>query len=222
MIITKKIISKILIFLFVFGLVVACIYLLKPIKYYLNNLDEFKEIIKGYGPISGLIIFLLQVLQVVIAIIPGDAVNLLGGYVLGSFWGFVISFVGMMCGSFVAFWLSRKYGRKLVEKLVKKETLDILYDKVNSKITAVGLFILCSIPFMPRDVLVYAAGLTSISSKKFFIIYGIARLPLVLIMSITGNTLFSSSKLTYVLIALLLSIFILYFGFKKKQEDNKN
>ena len=73
---------------------------------------------------------------------------------------------------------------------------------------------------MPRDVLVYAAGLTSIKSKRFFTIYGIARFPLVLIMSITGNSLYSSSKLTYVLISILLSVFILYFGFKKK--NNKH
>lgn len=213
----KKIFSTLLWICLALLLVIVCVYLFKPLKYYLNNLDEFKVVIKSYGPFASIIIFLLQVLQVVVAVIPGDAVNLLGGYVLGSWWGFIVSFVGMMCGSMLAFFISRKFGRKVVEKLVKKETLDSLYNKVNHKITSIGLFILCSIPFMPRDVLVYAIGLTSMKPKKFFIIYGIARFPLILLMSITGNSLYSSSKLTYGLLALFISIFILYFGFKKKK-----
>lgn len=216
----KKYLSTILWICFTLLLIIVGIYLFKPLKYYLNNLDEFKVIIKGYGPFASLIILLLQILQVVIAVIPGDAVNLLGGYVLGSWWGFIISFIGMMCGSIIAFFISRKFGRKVVVKLVKREKLDSIYNKVNHKMTSIGLFILCSIPFMPRDVLVYAVGLTTINPKKFFIIYGLARLPLILLMSITGNSLYSSSKLTYALLAILISIFILYFGFKKKKTSS--
>lgn len=216
----KKIFSISIYLTLMVAILVICIYFFKPLKYYLTNIDEFKLLIKKYGPFSSVIIFLLQILQVVIAIIPGDAVNLLGGYVLGPWLGFVVSFCGMMCGSFLAFFISRKFGRKVVEKLVKKDTLDKLYNKVNHKMTSFGLLILCSIPFMPRDVLVYAIGLTSMKAKKFFIIYGIARFPLILLISITGNSLYSASKLTYALIALLVSVFILYFGFKKKNIQN--
>lgn len=216
----KKIFSISIYLTLMVAILVICIYFFKPLKYYLNNINEFKLALKNYGYFSSVIIFLLQILQVVVAIIPGDAINLLGGYVLGPWLGFIVSFLGIMCGSFLAFYISRKYGRKVVEKLVKKETLDSLYDKVNSKMTSFSLLILCSIPFMPRDVLVYAIGLTSIKPKKFFIIYAIARFPLILIISITGNSLFSTSKLTYALIALLLCVFVLYFGFRKKKNIN--
>ena len=213
----KKIFKRILLVLLLSLLIIGCFYLFKPIKYYLNNLNEFKLIIKEYGAFSSLIIFLLQVLQVIIAIIPGDAVNLLSGYVLGPWHGFIVSFSGIMCGSLLAFYLSRKFGRSLVEKLVKKDKLESVFNKINPKMTSISLLILCSIPFMPRDVLVYAMGLTPIKAKKFFVIYGISRFPLILLMSFTGNTLFSSSKLTVILLTLLFSIFILYFGFKKKK-----
>lgn len=215
----KKFLNKILLILLLSLLIIGCFFLFKPIKYYINNINEFKTLIKQYGAFSSVIIFLLQVLQVIIAIIPGDAVNLLSGYVLGPWLGFIISFTGMMCGSFLAFYLSRKFGRNFVEKLVKKDKLDEIFNKINPKMTSLGLLILCSIPFMPRDVLVYAMGLTPIRAKKFFIIYGISRFPLILVMSFTGNTLFSSSKLTIILLTLLFSIFILYFGFKKKEKN---
>ena len=76
--------------------------------------------------------------------------------------------------------------------------------------------ILCSIPFMPRDILVYAIGLTPIKPKRFFIIYGISRFPLILLMSFSGNAILSNSKLTIVLITILLSGIILSIGFKKR------
>ena len=212
----NKTFKSILLILLSIIILIALFFLFKPLKYYLNNINEFKLLIKQYGGFSSIIIFLLQILQVIIAVIPGDAVNLLSGYVLGPWLGFLISFSGIMCGSFIAFYLSRKFGRTLVEKLVKKEKLDEIFGKINPKMTSFGLFILCSIPFMPRDILVYAIGRTPIKAKRFFIIYGISRFPLILLMSFTGNTLFSSSKLTYALLALLFSGIILYFGFKKK------
>lgn len=212
----KKFLNKILLILLLSLLIIGCFFLFKPIKYYLNNINEFKTLIKQYGAFSSVIIFLLQVLQVIIAIIPGDAVNLLSGYVLGPWLGFIISFTGMMCGSFLAFYLSRKFGRNLVEKLVKKDKLDEIFNKINPKMTSLGLLILCSIPFMPRDVLVYALGLTNIKPKKFLLPYLLARIPLVLILSITGDTLFKNDDYIFYFFIISLIILILYNAFKPK------
>ena len=214
---SKKTFNKILLVLLSIIILITIFYLLKPIKYYLNHIDEFKLLINKYGVFSSFIIFLLQILQVIIAVIPGDAVNLLSGYVLGPWLGFIVSFLGIMCGSLIAFYLSRRWGRSLIEKLVKKEKLDDIFNKINPKMTSFSLLILCSIPFMPRDVLVYAIGLTPIKPKRFFIIYGISRFPLILLMSFSGNVILSSSKLTIILITILLSGIILSIGFKKKK-----
>ena len=213
---SKKTFNKILLVLLSIIILITIFYLLKPIKYYLNHIDEFKLLINKYGIFSSFIIFLLQILQVIIAVIPGDAVNLLSGYVLGPWLGFIVSFLGIMCGSFIAFYLSRRWGRSLIEKLVKKEKLDNIFNKINPKMTSFSLLILCSIPFMPRDILVYAIGLTPIKPKRFFIIYGISRFPLILLMSFSGNAILFNSKLTIVLITILLSGIILSIGFKKR------
>ena len=79
-----------------------------------------------------------------------------------------------------------------------------------------NIFILSIIPFMPRDVLVYALGLTNIKPKKFLLPYLLARIPLVLILSITGDTLFKNDDYIFYFFIISLIILILYNAFKPK------
>ena len=207
--------KKTIIYIFIFLLITSLIILFyRPINYYLNNYDELKLYLKSKGKIALIIIYLLQILQVIIAFIPSDMINITSGYILGPYIGFIISFLGLISGTIIAFYISRILGKNIVTKLVKEETLTKISNKVNNNLTLPNIIILSIIPFMPRDVLVYAIGLTNIKPKKFLLPYLIARIPLVFCLSFIGNTLFYNDDFIFYFFIISLSIFILYNAFK--------
>ena len=209
---TKK---KNIIYLFIFLLIISLLLLFyKPINYYLNNYDEFKLYLKSKGNLALIIIYLLQIFQVVIAFIPSDIINITSGYILGPIIGFTTSYLGLISGTLLAFYLSRLFGKNIVTKLVKEETLNKISLKVNANLTTPNIIILSIIPFMPRDVLVYALGLTNIKPKKFLLPYLISRIPLVFLLSFIGDTLYKNDDYIFYFFIFSLSIFILYNAFK--------
>jgi uncharacterized membrane protein YdjX (TVP38/TMEM64 family) len=211
---TKK---KTIIFTFLLVLFfILIIILYKPLTYYLNNYEELKLFLKSKGKLALFIIYFLQILQVVIAFIPSDFINLSSGYILGPYFGFLISYLGLVSGTIIAFYISRLFGKEIVLKFVKEETLNKISNKVSSNMSITNIFILSIIPFMPRDVLVYALGLTNIKPKKFLFPYLLARIPLVLILSITGDTLFKNDDYIFYFFIISLIILILYNAFKPK------
>ena len=211
---TKK---KTIIYTFIFIFLISLIIIFyKPIIYYLNNYDEFKLFLKSKGKLAIFIIYLLQIFQVVVAFIPSDLINLTAGYILGAPLGFIISYLGLISGTILAFFIARIFGKKIVLKLVKKDTLDKISKRVNSSLSIPNIFILSIIPFMPRDVLVYALGLTDINHKKFLIPYSISRIPLVFLLTFTGNTLYKNDDFIFYFFIISLIILILYNTFKPK------
>ncbi len=83
---------------------------------------ELKKVISSFGPYAPLAYILLQIIQVVIAPIPGGAVEFLGGYLFGVKGGFVYSMIGLILGSWFAFSLARIFEKIAVEKFVSAET----------------------------------------------------------------------------------------------------
>lgn len=207
--------KKTIIFIFLFFTLFSLTYFFyEPINYYLNNYDELKLFLKSKGKLALFIILFLQIFQVIIAFIPSDIINITSGYILGAPLGFFISYLGLIIGTILAFYISRFFGKTIVTKLVKKETLNNISSKVDSSLSIPNIFLLSIIPFMPRDVLVYALGLTDINPKKFLFPYCIARIPLILLLNFTGNTLFYNDEYIFYFFIISLIILILYNGFK--------
>lgn len=71
-----------------------------------------------WGPIT---LTLFQALQVVVPVLPGWLGCAVGAVVFGPVVGFICNFIGISAGSIAAFWLTRKYGVKLVKSIIKEE-----------------------------------------------------------------------------------------------------
>ena len=85
----------------------------------LHSRQQLKGIIRSFGAYSPLAYMLLQFIQVVIAPIPGGAIEFLGGYFFGAKAGFLYSMVGLFFGSWFAFGLARIFEKVAVEKFVR-------------------------------------------------------------------------------------------------------
>lgn len=121
-------------------------------------------------------IVLLQVVQVVVAPIPGQAVGLAAGYLFGAGPGTLLSLAGTVLGSLLAFALARRLGRPLVERLVPTEWLSRL-DAVAHKRGLFFLLLVYLLPFVPDDMACFAAGLTPIPIPALMVVAVLGRLP---------------------------------------------
>jgi uncharacterized membrane protein YdjX (TVP38/TMEM64 family) len=73
---------------------------------------QLKVVIRSYGPYSPLVFILLQIIQVVVAPIPGEAIEFLGGYVFGVWAGMFYSMIGLILGSWFAFSTARIFEKR--------------------------------------------------------------------------------------------------------------
>ena len=118
-----------------------------------------------WGPI---ILFILFVLQVFIAFIPGQALMVACGYLYGFWGGFLLSWLSLVIGGELAFVLARKYGRQFAERWIAPEVLS-RWDK-SAQGQGISFFaIMLVMPLVPNDAMCYVAGLGTITRRRFVI-----------------------------------------------------
>ena len=182
-----QIIATIVAFVAVITLIIIDIANSGPLTSLLTNREKATELIKSFGPLAPIGYIVLQILQTVVAPIPGQVVGILGGLIFG-WWGVLWTVIGSAIGFFLVFSVSRKFGRSMVEKLVKKEYLD-KFDFIAGKKAPLILFIIFVLPGFPDDVVCYLAGLTEIPIKQLMTMIVIGRLPAVVMSNIFGDSL---------------------------------
>ena len=163
---------------------------------------QLKMVIKSYGPYASLAYILLQIIQVVIAPIPGGAIEFLGGYLFGVSAGMVYSMIGLILGSWLAFSLARIFEKIAVEKFVSEETRK-KFDYLVEHEGVILSFILFLLPGFPKDALCYILGLTPMHLGIFLIISTLGRIPGTLMATLQGAKAFEHQ---YKLFLLLLGI----------------
>ena len=128
---------------------------------------------------------LLQVVQVVAAPIPGEASGVLGGYLYGPVVGVVLSTIGLTLGSYVAFTLSRYFGRPLTDKFVDAKTME-RFDYLLLHKGLFLIFLLFLIPGFPKDYLCYILGLGHLTTLEFLAIATTGRLLGTMLLTLGG------------------------------------
>ena len=141
-------------------------------------------------PIPGAILMVaVCCVQVVIAFVPGEMVEIAAGYIFGAVWGTVLCLFGILLGSVCAILLARRFGRKLVEAFYPRERLEslpILNDPSKRNLLTALLFL---IPGTPKDLITYIIGLTDMSIPLYLLLTGLCRLPSILISTVGGDAL---------------------------------
>ncbi|MBR5621332.1 TVP38/TMEM64 family protein [Candidatus Saccharibacteria bacterium] len=187
-----------------------------PLTQLFTNREKLISIVSSLGPLGPVVYMLLQALQGIVAPIPSNIVGIIGGFLFG-WWGVLWTTVGATLGAAVVFWLSRRYGRKLVEKLVKKESLE-KFDFVIGKRASLLLFLIFIIPGLPDDIVCYIAGLTDIPLKKLIVIFALGRLPAVVSNNYIGMGFSGEGNPIVVVIITIVSVLIFAFLYFRQNE----
>ena len=184
----------------------------KTVKLYelVHNRHDLKRFLFSFGAYSPLAYILLQILQVIIAPIPGGAIEFLGGYLFGVEAGFTYSMIGLVLGSWLAFSLARLFEKWAVEKFVSPETRK-KFDYLIGHEGVILSFLLFLIPGFPKDALCYILGLTPMHVGIFLIISTIGRIPGTLIACLQGGKAFEHQYTTFLILLGLSSLVLLVF-----------
>lgn len=165
-----------------------------------KNPGSLSDKLEAYGW-KGVLLFIgIQILQVLVAAIPGEVTQIAGGYIYGTWFGTLYSITGILAGSVIVFFIARLLGYPLVKMLVSPEQLKKFNFMINGDKSEAAMFLLFLIPGIPKDILTYIAGITPVKPLRFFIIITIARLPALFASSVIGS---STEKGNYVTVIIL-------------------
>jgi len=142
--------------------------------------------LNSFGPLSVVIFIGLQIVQVLIAPIPGELNGFIGGYLYGPVLGTIYSMIGLTIGSWLAFLLARWLGMPFVEKIINPQVIQ-KYDYFMEHRGIPVTFILFLIPGFPKDALSYIIGLSHMRTTTFLILCTAGRLLGTILLSISGS-----------------------------------
>ncbi len=154
---------------------------------YIKDPTLLRERIGDHYFLGAVALILISAVQVIVALVPGEFVEIAAGYVFGSLPGSLLCLAGIVLGSCTTILLVRKFGRKFVYVFYPKEKLDALPILNDPKKRNILTFILFVIPGTPKDLFTYAIGLTDMSIPLYILLTTAARFPSVILSTLSGD-----------------------------------
>ena len=189
-----------------------CIYIGVPMMQFVTEPERFRMWVERHGILGRLVYMLIVFLQVVIALIPGEPVEIAGGYAFGAIEGTLLYLGAAVLGSLMVFLLVRRFGIRLLEIFFSKEKIESLKILKTNRKRAVLFFLIFMIPGTPKDLLCYYAGLTDMKLGTFLLINVIGRLP-ALISSTVGGDALGMQSYTVAIIVFAVTILVSVIGY---------
>ncbi len=161
----------------------------RPLLHFVSEPEHFRLWVDSHGALGRLAFIGMMTLQVFIAVIPGEPLEIGAGYDFGAWEGTFLCLLGILIGSGLIFGFVRKFGVKAAEVFFPREKLDSLRFLQDTKRLTVLAFFLFLIPGTPKDLLSYCVGLTKMKLTTWLLLTGTARIPSVLTSTIGGDAL---------------------------------
>lgn len=184
-----------------------------------SDREETARFVTAFGAGAPVVFMLFQILQVILAPLPGEASGFIGGYLFGSARGFLYSSLALTIGSVINFYIGRFLGRRYIRKLIPEKHL-LRFDRLASRKGVTLIFILFLFPGFPKDYLCLFLGLSVLPFKVFILMAAVGRMPGTFLLSLQGAMLFEENYLALV-IAILVSALAVYLGYRFREPLNR-
>ena len=199
---TEKI--KFVLFIVVFIGLIALGIALMP--YFIDLINEESRAataqeLRDEGFMGVLTVLVLQILQVVVAFIPGEVVQIMAGVIYGGIWGAVICLTGVAIASAAVFGLVRRLGMPFVRSMVPEQQME-RFSKFfrESKKLDITVFILYLIPGLPKDIFTFFVPLTEMRFRRFLVLSLVGRTPALICSTFGGAAFVQGNYLQMVLL----------------------
>lgn len=186
------VIRLIFVFVLLFSLMVAIGLLSLPYIKLLSAPEiqqKLKTKVASFGLWGWLLVLSIQIIQIVIAFIPGEPIEILAGALYGWAGGLFLCLLGCIMASSGIFVFSKRVGAPFAANLIRTGRLDKFSFLKDTKKLETIVFILFLIPGTPKDLLTYIVGTSPMKLISFLAISTLARLPSVLSSTIIGSAM---------------------------------
>lgn len=160
--------------------------------------EVFRTWVDGFGVWGRLVFVGMVFLQVIVALIPGEPIELMAGYTFGFWEGTGLAMAGILLGSWTVFALVRRFGPKFAQVFFPEKELKKLSFLKDPKKSGVLAFVLMTIPGTPKDLLSYFAGLMPLKTRQWLGIVAVSRIPSLVTSTLSGSL---AGKENYILSA---------------------
>jgi uncharacterized membrane protein YdjX (TVP38/TMEM64 family) len=160
--------------------------------------EPFQEWVDGWGLFGPLVFVVVMAVSVLFAPIPNVPIFIAAGLAWGPVLGTVYSMAGMMLGSTMAFWASRRLGRGHLPRLIGRkhaQRLDHLATTMGGRV----VFWARMLPVVNFDLISFLAGLTAIRFAPFFLYSFLGMLLPTSVAVIAGDSLGRDVRVTLAL-----------------------
>lgn len=177
--------------IFLFLLLSALIFFFagKPLIRFAQEPERFRAWVDEQGVLAPIAFLGMLILQIVVAAIPGEPLEIAAGYAFGALEGTLLCLFGAFLGRVAVFLLVRRFGTRAVDVFFPLEKLNTLSFLQNKKRLTLWVFFLFFLPGTPKDLLCYVVGLTDLPLKSWLLICAIAPFPSIVTSTIGGDAL---------------------------------
>lgn len=152
----------------------------------LEQLDKLTTYYESLGPIVGV---LLPFIEAFLPFLPLVVFVVANASAYGLWWGFLITWVGTVAGSYCVFLLIRYFrDTKLIRKLTSRKKMQKLIQWVDRNGLS-PLFVLICLPFTPSVLVNVVAGISNIKKVNYFIVLFAGKFAMILFISYIGYDL---------------------------------
>lgn len=145
---------------------------------------ELKRSVNDAGWLAPAVFVTIYICWTVL-LLPGVVPTLAGGALFGVIAGSLLALVGAVAGATIAFLIARRLGRASVKPLTGRRARIELWLRKHGFL---ALLYARLVPIVPFNVLNYAAGLTSISTREYLIATAIGIVPGTVAYAAVGST----------------------------------
>ncbi|MDD5040510.1 MAG: VTT domain-containing protein [Patescibacteria group bacterium] len=169
--------------------------------------SDVTEWVSRFGASGPLALMLTVVIESIIAPLPGTFISIGAGVLYGVWPGMLYVWVANIIGSTCSFWIARKLGRPIVQKIIKERTI-AKYDKFlrRNRFLVLAMY---AVPIFPLDMFGYVIGLADMKYRRFLFIITVGFAINLSILTTFGSKLLSASggaRLGYAFIILLIML----------------
>ena len=182
-----------------------------PMLRLVSDPEGFRQWVERFGR-GGMLIYMgMVVLQILAAFLPGEPLEIAGGYAFGAVRGTLLCLTADAAGSLLVFLLVRRFGPPLVELFFPPEKVRSLRFLQTSPRRTLLFFLVFLAPGTPKDLLCYFAGLTDIRLPVLLLMASLGRLPSVVTSTVGGDAL-GSARYGFAAAVFLLTLLVSLAG----------
>lgn len=174
-----------------------------------HQLEEWFDVFRQFGYIPG---FIMLYLRAIVPVLPLTLYVVLLMHAYGSIPGIIISWLGIVTGTFTVFLVCKKLvNTERMKSVKRRKSVQRLISFVDRQ-GLIPLFILLCFPFTPNTLINLVASLSHIKVKYYFIVLTISKLISITILEVMGRevtTIFTNPIRALIMLLLLVALWFI-------------